>query len=308
MNFLIVGFGAIGFRHYQALRSFSHDASIDVIDINPSCTSCIDDPYLSYIGSLCKPSTHYSIIVISSSANVRLQIVSSLAFSLVTSDLLILEKVLVQDPQDMNELSTLAHSVSQHIYVNQWFRNFLLNNNILEPDDLIHSASLYGCDWGLLCNSLHFLDAFLFFAPPSFSSVSVSCADNTNVIETKRKGFYDVFGSFVLSSEYQTIHLSSIDSPSNISSLHLTLLLASHTSISFTISRQYISVCKDQKPFNLDPYKVSSEMLFVYQQFFNGNAICLPSLLESIQSHHTLFSIVQAIPNFPINDNSFLIT
>jgi len=307
MNFLIAGFGTIGFRHYQALRSFSPDAHIHVIDINPSCVSHIDDPHLSYIGPSCRPCTHYSIIVISSSANARLKIVSTLASSSVTSNLLILEKVLVQNPVDLNALSSSASRVSQDIYVNQWFRNFLLNNNILESDDSIQSASLYGCEWGLLCNSLHFFDAFSFFSQ-SPASLNVVCADNVRPIETKRKGFFDTLGSFVLSSTHQIINVCSFESPTQITSLHLTILLASQESISFTISRDHIICFKDQNILIFDSYKLSSEMVLIYQQFFNGKSIYLPSLSESIQNHCTLFSIAQAIPNFPTNDNSFLFT
>lgn len=307
MNFLIVGFGSIGLRHYEALRSFCPEADIEVVDLNAHCISLIDDENLSFIGTSCKKFSHYSVIVVSSSANCRFQILESLLSSSVTSDLLILEKVLLQEPSLFTSFLSMAVTISSHCYVNQWFRNFLLKNNILNLHDIIINASIYGCNWGVLCNSLHFLDAFDFFSQGSLPFV-VNKLDKPYVISTKRDGFFDVLGSFELSKPSQDILLKSFSTPSNVSTLYLDLSLSSGDSLSFSITRQFISLYRSNNIVQYEPYKISHEMVYFYQNFFSGSSICLPSINDSISQHLTLFSIVDSIPSFPRTNSGYSFT
>jgi hypothetical protein len=307
MRFLIIGFGSIGFRHYQALRLFMPDAHIDVVDLNNSCISQIDDAKLFYLGSTASRCVHYTCIVISTSASHRYNIIESLVSNAITADLLILEKVLLQDPALLGRISDLTCQISEKCFVNQWFRNFLLQKSILCERDTIVSASTYGSDWGLLCNSLHFIDAFSYFSsdptPPEVYSL-----DNPQVIPAKRQGFYDVLGSFRISHATQDIRLTSFQETAPACPLYLDICLQSGDTLAFCITRNNITLHRSNKIHQYDSYKISREMTILYELHFSGRLIDLPSIHDSILQHHTLFSIARTIPDFPQSDQNYLFT
>ena len=204
MNILIVGTGQLGSRYLQGLAACSTILEIWCFDPSLDSLKTAKERWKSVGGS---SSIHrinwtqdYSelpkiidLAIVATNADVRSQVLKAVLQNH-SIRYLVLEKVLVQSSYQLEDLSQIVLSV-QGAWVNtsrrmvkwhQKLRNVVADGNPIK-------VYVGNNDWGLACNSIHFLDLVSWWSNEKLISIDNSGLDMT-WIKSKRPGFFEING------------------------------------------------------------------------------------------------------------------
>ena len=210
MTVLICGAGQLGSRYLQGLVQCSSPLSIWVSD--PSDTSLIragerwkevggkeSKHSLMLVNSIAILPRKIDLAIVATSADVRADVVETLASS-IKIRCWVLEKVLAQSKKDLDRLIQ-ATAASEAVWVNMvrrmlpWYQKLAVMISQQNPTDI----RIYGGNWGLACNSVHFLDLGAYFLNETLISIDAKWL-KCNWHSSKRAGFFEVNG--VLRAKY----------------------------------------------------------------------------------------------------------
>ena len=203
---LLVGSGNLGIRYLQGMAEFNYPLEIFVFDIQKSslvnASKSWDNTILksshkvTFIDSLEKLSTHINICIVTTTADVRLFVVQNIQKKIVV-DNWILEKVLTQSVSDLFTLRDCF--IGNHkVWVNIPRRMMFWHKRIKEslPTDLPLSFHLSGGDWGLACNTIHFIDLVSWWTGSNIIGIDTSGLHSW--FPGKRQRFWEVSGKLVV--------------------------------------------------------------------------------------------------------------
>lgn len=203
LKLAVIGAGALGSRHLQALALLERPARIQVVDHSSVAlenaanlftqvqAAKVEVEYLKRISDL---SQELDAVVIATNSDVRRKVLETLLEQKTVKNL-ILEKVLFQNPVDYNYVGSLLAEKGVKAWVNCprriWSFYRLLKDKFLSQQNVDYNVS--GSLWGLGCNAIHFIDNLAFitgetgfqFAPES----------NLEPVASKRPGFVDFTGT-----------------------------------------------------------------------------------------------------------------
>lgn len=203
----IIGAGQLGTRHLQGLVRLSMPCEIHVVD--PSVKSLdlarqrVDDvvaaathalKYHHHIESLPQ---NLDYVVVATTADIRLNVMHAL-FHRRTVKNILLEKVLFQRVSDYAAADKLLRQANCRAWVSclrraapiyDTLRTFFL-------EDQLQHVDVRGGNWGLGCNSIHFLDITAYIAGGEPHSISTALLDES-IIESKRAGFIEFTGTLL---------------------------------------------------------------------------------------------------------------
>lgn len=207
-NILLIGAGQLGSRHLQGLAKSKLHFDIHITDISSQSLNIAEERFneanllkesliVSKSNSIEDlPSQHFDLVIIATNADIRFAITKKL-LSLNTVSNIIFEKVAFQSEPQFNEIISLLKKHSVMSWVNCARRHFSGYRNLFNllkgVEDI--KFSLAGDEWGLACNSVHFIDLFAFLTSNANYKIT-----KTNLIpqifESKRKGFIEFFGEY----------------------------------------------------------------------------------------------------------------
>jgi len=212
MNIAVIGAGQLGSRHLQALARLTGKVSVQVLDLNEGSLKVAqqrmdqtdyDQQSISvdYIQHIDRLAPHIDVVIVATGANSRRQVIESvLAHSKVTY--MVLEKVLFQRVEDYSAVKALFEQHNVAAWVNCGRRAFEIYRTIklwLQQNEPVE-ISVSGGNWGLACNSIHFVDLFAFLTDQD--SVSISAKSLLpKVIPSKRASFVEFVGSLECNNE-----------------------------------------------------------------------------------------------------------
>lgn len=201
---LISGAGQLGSRYLQGLVKSSLPLSIWVAD--PSDSSLVRAGFrwreaggnetkhsLSFVSSLSEVPSEVDLVIVSTSASVRADVVEEIA-SRTRVCFWVLEKVLAQSDDDLERLIQ-ATAESKAVWVNiprrmmRWYQEIAAKIAYQKPSDVL----VRGGNWGLTCNSVHFLDLGAYLFKEALVEIHASGLHD-NWYASKRAGFYEVNG------------------------------------------------------------------------------------------------------------------
>ena len=206
MHILILGAGQIGSRHLQALSLTKLKIQVSVVD--PSNKSLkktkirwkkvLNKKFsisINFYKSISEISTDIDIAIISTSSYQRLNVIKELV-NLKKVKYWILEKVLAQSVSDINKIKKITNTFKS---INCWVNNprramdwhKKLRKNIINKGPLEINYS--GTNWGLACNSIHFIDLTMWWSGEVIKSINTSKLDK-KWFKAKRTGYFEVNG------------------------------------------------------------------------------------------------------------------
>jgi predicted dehydrogenase len=202
---LLIGAGNLGSRYLQGLKAVNSKIIIYVYDIFEESLIKAKNYYdiipknifskeIFFINKLDKLPNSFDIIIISTTANVRLEIIEDLLISNIKFKNLILEKVLAQNLNNIDKILFLLRNHS-NVWINtprrmmNWYN--LIKSNL--KSNIPIKMSIRGGDWGLACNSIHFIDLINYFTGEHITNVSTTKLNN-KWEPSKRVNFFEVFG------------------------------------------------------------------------------------------------------------------
>ena len=201
----IVGAGQLGSRHLQALARLSLPCEIDVVD--PSSQSLeiarqrFDEippnaairavRYHSAIDALPKTLDY---VIVATTSDVRLRVIEALLKHASIGSML-LEKVLFQRVDEYARAQELLESHQVRTWINCVNRVFPIYSEIREffAAEPLRYFQVRGGDWGLGCNSIHYLDILGMLTNALPESICTESLDRT-LVQSKRKNYQEFTG------------------------------------------------------------------------------------------------------------------
>lgn len=217
-NIVIIGAGQLGSRHLQGLKTADLPMSIYVVDNSSISLDTAKERYdqvdhnpriesIHYLKSTDDLPQNIDLAIIATGSQSRRAIIETLLSTKIVRNL-ILEKVLFPSLGDYNAIQTLL--ISQNLLENTWIncpmRLFGGLNKLksLLITDQSFLFELSGGNWGLACNTIHYLDlcAYLF----NVSDYTVSCKElNSIIYPSKRTGYIEFSGTLNIQTKQQGI-------------------------------------------------------------------------------------------------------
>lgn len=202
----LIGAGQLGSRHLQSLAKLETPAEVVVVDPSAASLAVAKERFgqipanrniasVSFVDSMDRMGNAPDLAVVATNADVRAGVVRKL-LSMYAVPFLILEKVVFQDPADFEDVSALMKAKGTKAWVNCPRRMYPFYRELRES--LGRGPLRYvlqGGEWGLCCNSIHFVDHLAFLS--GCADFDVSFSDRTELLENKRKGFYELAGDLL---------------------------------------------------------------------------------------------------------------
>jgi hypothetical protein len=201
----IIGVGQLGSRHLQALSRLTLPCEIYVIDPSNSSLEIArqrfnETPLNAFIREV-----HYhtvtdvlprtlDYVIVATTADVRLGVLESLLKgSKVTS--MLLEKVLFQRLDEYTIAKNLLETYQIRTWVNCVYRTYPICSEIREffSSEPLRYMQVRGGDWGLGCNSIHYLDILSMLTDALPVSFFTSDLDSM-LVPSRRKNFQEFTG------------------------------------------------------------------------------------------------------------------
>ena len=231
----IIGAGQIGSRHLQALAQIKLSSSIEAVGRSPQSLRTAKRRFkqvhgkgniknVSFFNSISALSESIDVGVIATNSDVRRKVVEELILNKKVK-YLILEKVVFQSNKDFWEIITLLNKHKIKAWVNCPRRMFPFYKEIKESfkDDKKISLHVQGGNWGMACNSIHFLDFLSFLSGDNDFNVAISSRIDSEISESKRKGFIELTGvlngSSIAGNEFSFVSKKDSNAPGVMSIL-----------------------------------------------------------------------------------------
>jgi len=223
---LLCGSGELGSRYLQGLKACNYPLEIFVYDPSETALSFAKDRwnevsfynqkhFISFHSSLEEIKKNLDLVIVSTTSNARLQVVEQVSKLMVRY--WVLEKVLAQSVDDIESLAKFITNDS-NAWVNtprremKWHQS--IKDNLDEKSEMHFSVE--GGNWGLACNSIHFLDLFSWWSRNSIEDINTEGLKD-KWFESKRQGFWEVHGTLeVLLSGGSSASLTSLSSEDKV--------------------------------------------------------------------------------------------
>lgn len=203
INIALIGSGELGSRHLQSLVGIEN-ANITVLEPSSASVEVTQQRILdlnlneladlSFVGDIKQLPSEIDFAVIATGAAPRLSILKNL---LTHSNVkyLLLEKVLFQSIEDYAEAKKLIDSHKIKVWVNCPRRMFKFYASLKMKLDKTSPMTMKvnGGNWGLACNSIHFIDIFSFLTDSKVITVTTDELEQ-KIYPSKREGYIEFFG------------------------------------------------------------------------------------------------------------------
>lgn len=203
----LIGAGQLGSRHLQGLMKVNTELVIEVVDPSEDALELARQraaqvevgtysKSIKYLNEVEELSSMLDICIVATGAAVRLKILDSLLKSKKVR-YLILEKVLFQSINQYEQATILMKTANVKVWVNCPRRLYPVYQEIKSKIQIGErlTVTIIGGEWGLACNSIHFIDLMSHLG--GISEFVFDTAGIDEVIESKRKGYSELVGTLV---------------------------------------------------------------------------------------------------------------
>ncbi|QEC78074.1 Gfo/Idh/MocA family oxidoreductase [Mucilaginibacter ginsenosidivorax] len=312
-NVIIIGTGNIGKRHLQALYRSDLEFEIVVYDVFKESLSsvsqfCIDnkldsarvtpvesfDKLLGFING-------DSVVIVATTATDRINTLEPVIIR--KPKAIIVEKPIVQVEADYYYIQSIAESNQVPVYVNfiahaqHFYRE--IYQNVKDAKEFSFYTNMP--NWGMSTVGVHQFE--LFFWLFGIKEYEVVFSEVSSVYEQKRKGFYDLAGSIVLSDKKGNIAVfrnHTVPSFPSIQIITEDYLYTVHES-----QNMLIKIGPDKKPVvtDLNVRFVSTYINEIVDYVFNNefDKVYLPTIADSFLAHKLLFDYISQHVKTPLN-------
>ncbi|MAZ79882.1 MAG: hypothetical protein CMD72_03970 [Gammaproteobacteria bacterium] len=298
MNIAIIGCGNIGFRHLESILNINEFKTVYIVDSSKqslircqNLASSINSSYnnINYYSSIKELNSNISldIAIIASNSSVRAALIKEL-YSKITPKHLILEKLLFTKISDLTYFLNFFKEYKSKVWVNQWLDSEVKYLSNLIPKNEKFNLTISGSQWGLCCNSVHFIEWF--HAMSLRKKIKITGYNFKNIIEAKRSGYYEIIGSIKASSNTGNTLLLDSDGQNNPDeSINIDLLSPSiKISCIWTDDRligHYVDQEGTKKQLKEKIEYQSQRTHKVILELINSNKCNLPSYKTSYEQH-----------------------
>lgn len=192
----LIGFGNLGYRYFQAIINLNLKFELSIVDTSVAFNKGYD--YLSniknkvevkFFKNLNLDQKKFDLIIIATTADKRLELIKKLKKKL-TFKYLLIEKPLTQSNLELSSIKKIIKNKKCWVDTHKRFIKpyKLIKKKINQKNKILMNVE--GNNWGICCNSLHYLDLFYSFCNKKVSNISE--IKNLKWIKSKRKNYYEL--------------------------------------------------------------------------------------------------------------------
>lgn len=202
---LVAGAGQLGSRHLQGLKKSSHELDIWVYDLSIDSLAVAEERYNQVESSLTMEAHFVSdlslvpqtidVVIVATGSKPRAQIVKDI-LSTKNVEYMVLEKFLFPRLCEYEEIGNLIDEKGVKTWVNcprRMFEGYEYIKSMLDETKPVE-MSFKGGEWGMCCNTIHFLDIFMYLNEQSDFMFDIDGL-LPEVIDSKRPGYVEVLGT-----------------------------------------------------------------------------------------------------------------
>ena len=314
--FLIIGLGNIGKRHLESLLRVKN-SFIYLKDVNEKNLNNILVKYskkkVKKISNLNEIKTKIDLAIIATNSDQRPKSLSELIkYSKIKN--IILEKIVFQKLQYFEKFLNISKKMKINIFVNhprRFWKIFQKIKNEIEYNKSNFQIVLKSKDWGICCNSIHFIDLFFFLSFEKINFVNYFNFLQKKIYSSKRKGFCELKGkiNFECNNSNKLVLIDDKKYKKNTLIIKFANIVYNFETNknNFTIKKFKNSIIISKKKF---VYKIpkQSELTQKYFHYLNHKKLNFLTSLEESYIHHKIF-FNSIKDNFGLKDkNLFPIT
>jgi predicted dehydrogenase len=307
---LIIGAGQLGSRHMQGLLKSKINQVIYIFDVSDNSLLTAKERSLEidhnhqviFTNKWLELPICIDFAIISTNSNRRFEILNKLLNRYQVKNIL-LEKVLFQS---IREYKLVQELNNKYPAVNLWVNHprrissfyHFLKNRISADGDSIKSVNVTGIDWGLACNSLHFIDLISFLTGEKICDFSNSFLDKS-LTKSKRQGYIEFHGTLT-GSFFNKVFVS-------LTSSHLSdfkNIQDKRISIFIETNKENIMICEGancsaifQNKYNLHEEKIMFDLKLqselttdIANDIYSNKHCLLPKFNEADDNHRKFVS------------------
>ncbi len=201
---LLVGVGKLGLRYLEGILQTQNKIDLYIYDISRESVilakTLINEQKINkknikvnFVSEIIDLPYEIDLLIITTTADVRAELVSTFSSKFRIKSW-ILEKLLTQSLEDLNKLENIFKN-NQNAWVNMPRRVMSWHKEIKchIPKNKLINAKIAGSNWGLACNSIHFIDLFSWWTNEDLYSIDSSNLEN-KWVKSKRQGFFEING------------------------------------------------------------------------------------------------------------------
>jgi hypothetical protein len=202
----LIGAGQLGSRHLQALALLNIPAYLYVVDPNPDSLKTARERFLqiphnnktinvAFYSQISQLPSVVELAIVATNADIRLNVLKSL-FQYCQPKFLVLEKVLFQAVKDYESARALFKQFNSKAWVNcpkRMYAGYRKIEQYLNPD-AIFNCKVFGNQWGLACNSIHFIDLLAMYTKDSSYVLDLETVDS-EIRKSVRNSFFELTGT-----------------------------------------------------------------------------------------------------------------
>ena len=201
----LIGVGQIGIRHLQGLSLSKSPISIEVVDVNSKSLDAAREALkevpefnfeIKYFTDVSYLSYELDVVIIATASVNRGIIIENLLTKSMVKNLII-EKFMFANLNDYNDVELLLaeKGLLNNTWVNCPRRLFSGYKKLkIEMQGLNFHYSIVGFNWGLACNSIHFLDLVQMLGSSSICDIKFDCLEQ-KIFPSKRLGYIEFNGT-----------------------------------------------------------------------------------------------------------------
>tara|TARA_B110000858_G_scaffold126305_1_gene143861 strand:+ start:6301 stop:8160 length:1860 start_codon:yes stop_codon:yes gene_type:complete len=302
-NILLIGCGNIGYRHLQGFLNTKLPLNIHIVEINndnivraKTLLKDYNSVKINFYDSIKKISEEcFDICTIATCSDIRLslveEIISNNSIKYICS--IILEKITFNTMEEFEMYKQIIKKYkSCETYISSMkhieFENKYLNY-FKDP-----KVKINGGNWGLLCNSIHFI---IFLLKIKKGDFRLKLKEDYKLIDSKRKNFKEIFGSLY----NDDIEISSFENEEPLSlqfqenNYKMEILIKEDIIISFFENNKLVNI--EKKDLFLTSIYYENE----YKKMLTHNEITLCDFELGYKGHSILFECLKELLNRGIN-------
>lgn len=207
---LIAGAGQLGSRHLQGVKTSENELDIWVYDLSRESLRVAEERYnqvesenktAHFVDSLEDVPNNIDVLIVASSSKPRAIIVKQVLASKKVK-YMVLEKFLFTRMSEYEEIKQLIDEKGVKTWVNcprrMWDGYSLISQYIDSTKPV--SFDYEDTDWGLCCNTVHYIDIFMLLSGSKSFAVNLDGVE-PEVVDSKRAGYVELHGEEVFTTD-----------------------------------------------------------------------------------------------------------
>lgn len=201
---LIAGAGQLGSRHLQGVKSSKYELDIWVYDLSKESLKVAEERYnqivsqnktVHFVTSIDEVPSDIDVVIVATSSKPRAIIIKQILESK-SVKYMVLEKFLFTRLVEYDEIGKLLCKNNVKTWVNcprRMWEGYKIISDFINKDKPVIFKYI-DSDWGLCCNTVHYIDIFMWLSGCSCFRTDIESLI-PEVVESKRPGYVELYGT-----------------------------------------------------------------------------------------------------------------